>query len=58
MERLEERALNTFSNPPKLWLRFVDDKFAKLNENSINLFLEHLNEQTNNIQELNSHQRI
>ena len=45
MERLEERALNSFSNPPKLWLRFVDDTFAKLTEIFVNLFLEHLNKQ-------------
>ena len=30
MVRLEVRALSTFVNPPKLWLRYVDDRFAKL----------------------------
>ena len=43
MQRLEKRALTTFSNPPETWYRFVDDTFTKLKVEFINRFLDHLN---------------
>ena len=43
MERLEARAIATFIEPPKLWLRYVDDTFAKLKKIFVRRFLEHLN---------------
>ena len=45
MERLEVRAIATFIEPPKLWMRYVDDTFAKLKKIFVNSFLEHLNRQ-------------
>ena len=45
MERLEARAIATFIEPPKLWLRYVDDTFAKIKKIFVGTFLEHLNRQ-------------
>ena len=45
IEELEKRALSTFSHPPKLWLRLVDDTFSNLSRLYVNPFLEHLNAQ-------------
>ena len=45
MQQLETQALQTFASPPSLWLRYVDDTFAKLKTTSINDFLTHLNQQ-------------
>ena len=45
MEKLEIRAIATFIDPPKLWLRYVDDTFTKLKKIFMNSFLEHLNSQ-------------
>ena len=45
MERLESRAIRSFIEPPKLWLRYVDDTFAKLKKIFVSAFLEHLNKQ-------------
>ena len=45
MERLEVRAIGTFLEPPKLWLRYVDDTFAKIKKIFVTSFLEHLNRQ-------------
>ena len=45
MERLEVRAITTFIDPHKLWLRYVDDTFAKLKKAMVEAFLEHLNRQ-------------
>ena len=45
MEHLERKALDTFTNPPTLWLRYVDDTFSKLKTAYIDEFLEHLNSQ-------------
>ena len=45
MVRLEARALSTFVDPPKLWLRYVDDTFAKLKKLMVEAFLKHLNSQ-------------
>ena len=45
MERLEQRALSTFANPPSTWFRYVDDTFSKVKKDQIDLFLAHLNNQ-------------
>ena len=49
MVKLETKALSTFTNPPSIWKRYVDDTFSKLKKIIVNSFLEHLNSQ---------HQRI
>ena len=38
MERLEARAIATFIEPPKLWLRYVDDTFAKIKKIFVSMF--------------------
>ena len=43
MQRLEKRALATFSDPPETWYRFVDDTFTRLKEETVSSFLDHLN---------------
>ena len=45
MVKREARALATFVDPPKLWLRYVDDTFAKLKKIMVEAFLIHLNSQ-------------
>jgi hypothetical protein len=45
MEKLEQKALNTFIQPPSFWRRFVDDTFAKLKMMYVDMFLDHLNNQ-------------
>lgn len=45
MEKLETKALSTFSNPPTLWKRYVDDTFSKMKKQYIEPFLTHLNNQ-------------
>ena len=43
MEDVEERALNSYSNPPKFWKRYVDDVCVAMKKYKINDFLSHLN---------------
>ena len=45
MEELEKRALATFTNPPTMWKRYVDDTITKLKHTVVNDFLQHLNNQ-------------
>ena len=45
MEKLEKKALATFTSPPSFWRRYVDDTFAKLKMIYVDSFLEHLNNQ-------------
>ena len=45
MYRLEKKAINTFTNPPSIWGRYVDDTIAKLKKDLVEQFLEHLNNQ-------------
>ena len=43
MENVENRALQTFPNPPTLWKRYVDDTFVIIKKNVLNAFHEHIN---------------
>ncbi|XP_019619742.1 PREDICTED: uncharacterized protein LOC109466463 [Branchiostoma belcheri] len=43
MEWFESRALTTFPNPPKVWVRYVDDVGAVLKSSLIEPFHHHLN---------------
>ena len=45
MMHLEKRALETFTNPPKVWYSYVDDTFCYVLKENINSFLEYLNQQ-------------
>ena len=61
MEKLEVRAITTFIEPPKIWMRYVDDTFSKLRKMHVDSFLKHLNEQHPRIQfttELQEHGKI
>ena len=46
----EIRALQSSSNPPLLWKRFVDDTFVIINKAHKEEFLTHINSVDNNIQ--------
>ena len=43
--KLERRAMETFANPPDFWFRYVDDTFTSMLKEFIELFLNHLNQQ-------------
>ena len=43
MEDIEERALNTYPNPPKFWKRYVDDVCVAMKRDETDDFLNHLN---------------
>ena len=43
MEDAEERALNSYPNPPKFWKRYVDDVCVAMKKDKIYDFLSHLN---------------
>jgi hypothetical protein len=45
MQRFEYKALTTFTSPPDIWKRYVDDTFAKLKITVLEEFLTHLNSQ-------------
>ncbi|CAH3157792.1 unnamed protein product [Pocillopora meandrina] len=50
MEQLESRALDTAPTPPTMWYRYVDDTMAKIHENAVDSFSEHLNSIDQHIQ--------
>ena len=50
MEQFESRALDTAPTPPTMWYRYVDDTMAKIHENTIDSFSEHLNSIDQHIQ--------
>ena len=50
MQRLEEKALATYTNSPPFWFRYVDDTLTSLHKDEKNNFLEHLNQQNPSIQ--------
>ena len=43
MEDFEERALSSFSNPPRFWGRYVDDTMVILKTVDIDSFTSHIN---------------
>ena len=49
MQRLEEKALATYTNPPPFWFRYVDDTLTSLHKDEKNNFLELLNQQNPSI---------
>ena len=50
MQRLEERALATYHNPPAFWYRYVDDTLTSLKKDEKTAFLDHFNQQNPSIQ--------
>ena len=49
MEHIETKALATFAEPPRLWKRFVDDTYAIIKTQNLVPFLQHLNDQHEDI---------
>ena len=43
MEEIEQTALNTYLNPPSLWLRYVDGVYAIMEKTKIEPFHDYLN---------------
>jgi len=50
MEDIETRALETFTDPPHLWKRYVDDTFVIMKRSKLSECLIHLNKIENSIQ--------
>ena len=44
MEDVEERAIDSFGQPPRVWKRFVDDTFVILDKTTVDKFFTHLNQ--------------
>ena len=45
MEDFEEQALTSTPSMPKIWKRYVDDTFAILSSDKVDIFLQYLNSQ-------------
>jgi len=43
MEKGEQTALNTFTHPPWLWIRYVNDTFMIIKKDKIQTFHDHIN---------------
>ena len=41
MEDVEERAIESFGQPPRVWMRFVDDTFVILDKVAVDKFFSH-----------------
>ena len=50
MEYAERQALTSFREPPKIWIRYVDDIFCVINYSIIDEFLQYINSISPNIQ--------
>jgi len=50
MEDIETQALETFTDPPRLWKRYVDNTFVIMKRSTLSEFLTHLNKIENSIQ--------
>ena len=50
MEHIEQLAISTFSTPPILWCRYVDDTFCILDKSQTESFHQHLNSVYKHIQ--------
>ena len=50
MEEFEVKVLSTFPQPPRLWLRFVDDTFVIIKSKHNQQLLHHINSQDPHIQ--------
>jgi len=50
MEGIETRALETFTDPLRLWKRYVDNTFVIMKRSKLSEFLTHLNKIKNSIQ--------
>ena len=42
MEDVEERAIDSFGQPPRIWKRFVDDTFVIFDKVAVDKFFTHL----------------
>ena len=58
MEQFESRALDTAPTPPTIWYRYVDETMAKIHENAIDSFSEHLTPLTNISSSLRNKKRM
>ena len=45
MEIFEEQAIKSALSKPKIWKRFVDDTFIILDQDRVDVYLQHLNSQ-------------
>ena len=43
MEDIEEKAIRSFRNPPRIWKRYVDDTFVIMDQKEVGSFLSHIN---------------
>jgi hypothetical protein len=55
MESFEQKAIATAPTPPDIWLRYVDDTFVKIREDSVDEFTEHINNIDPNIKFTHEH---
>lgn len=49
MEFFEKKVIDTFQDPPRLWLRYVDDTFVILKKSAADTFFGHINNVDSNI---------
>ena len=49
IERFEQQALSSATNPPKIWLRYVDDTSLILKKDQVDDFTSHVNQIDPNI---------
>ena len=50
MEKIEEKAISTFVNPPRLFKRYVDDSICVIKKDQVKTFHKHLDKQHKKIQ--------